>query len=374
LEKGDKLRLYHQIRYLSRQHEIILVSLAEQPFDKNLVKAMQEFCKEIYVIPHSKWTNYLNALLGLLRGLPVNIGYFVNSATRRKIHAIIEKTRPDGIYVQLVRMAPYISDQSAAEMSIDLMDAFSLRLQRRSKQAGPLMSRFWKIEEKLLARQERRWTKLFGNRFIISDTDRTFLQNHGIKESIDILRNGVDTNFFRASDAEKMYDIVFVGNMSYHPNILAAHYLVTEIVPLLRERKPNLNILIAGANPTQTVLKLAEDGVEISGYVADIRAAYASARIFVAPIFVGSGVQNKILEAMAMEIPCVTSPQVAEAIGGIDDLVLQARNPEEYCHFIEKLLSDPDERLRMGKKSRRYIEEYLSWEICCKPLDKLNHS
>jgi sugar transferase (PEP-CTERM/EpsH1 system associated) len=374
LEKGDKLRLYHQIRYLSRTHEIILVSLAEQPFDKNLVKLMQEFCQEIYVIPHSTWNNYLHALLGLFRGLPVNIGYFVNNATRKKIHAIIEKTRPDGIYVQLVRMAPYVAGQNVAEMSIDLMDAFSLRLQRRSKQTGLLMAQLWRIEEKLISRQERRWAKSFDNRFIISDTDRNFLHDQGIRESIDLLRNGVDTQFFKPIEVEKKYHVVFVGNMSYHPNILAAQYLVTEIAPLLRESKPNLRILIAGANPTNAVWRLAGDGVEVSGYVADIRDAYASASIFVAPIFVGSGVQNKILEAMAMEIPCITSPQVIEAIGGIDNLVLQASNPEEYQSMIEKLLSDPEERINMGRKSRQYIKEYLSWEHCCKPLDKLNRA
>ncbi|MBK8504447.1 MAG: glycosyltransferase [Saprospiraceae bacterium] len=188
------------------------------------------------------------------------------------------------------------------------------------------------------------------------------------------MRNGVDTNFFRPTEIDKKYDLVFVGNMSYHPNILAAHYLVTEIAPLLREGLPSLSILIAGANPTHAVWKLAAEGVEVSGYVTDIRHAYASARIIVAPIFVGSGVQNKILEAMAMEIPCVTSPQVVEAIGGINDLVFQATNPEEYRNLIEKLLSEPGERLKMGKKSRQYIEEHLSWEICCKPLDKLNHA
>ncbi|MCB0686863.1 MAG: glycosyltransferase [Saprospiraceae bacterium] len=372
LEKGDKLRLFHQIRYLAHRHQIILVSLAEEPFDQSLVKPMQEFCEEIYVIPHRRNKNMLNAILGLTRGLPANIGYFYSPSTKRKIDGIIEKTRPDFIYVQLIRMAPYIKHRRSIDMAIDYMDAFSLRVQRRASQSGYLLNFLWQIEAFLIKRQERRFADWFRYHFIIAETDQKFLHEEQLVPSMTLLKNGVDTLFYRPRIGHQKYDIVFVGNMSYHPNILAAEYLVRKIFQPFQKRRPDLTLLIAGADPAPTVIQLAGNGVVISGYMDDIREAYASGRVFVAPIFAGSGMQNKILEAMSMEIPCITSYQVINAIGSVENLIFGAMIPDEYIEHLARLLDNEDERKLVGKRSRQFIVENFSWDVCCGPLDKLN--
>lgn len=334
---------------------------------------MQEYCREIYVIPLDRRVNLFNAAWGLWQGLPLNIGYFYSRATKRKIDGIIEKTRPDLIYVQLLRMAPYVRSRSAQEMSIDYMDAFSLRVLRRAKQSNIFVKFLWAIEAKLLERQEKTYAKQFKNRFIIANTDRLFLEQRKLVEDLTVLRNGVDTVFFQPKPiVEKEFDLVFVGNMSYHPNILAAEYLVEEIAPLLRKAYPGLKVLIAGADPVPGVKKLASDEVVVSGYMKDIREAYGAGKIFVAPIFAGSGMQNKILEAMAMELPCVTTPQVIDAIGGIEKLVCSAANSGEFVSHLLELLRNKKMRIELGKLSREYIVKNLSWEASCSPLDKLN--
>lgn len=374
LEKGDKLRLYHQIKYLSRQHDIILVSLTEKPFDQTLVKSMQKYCREIYVVPHDRRGNMLNALGGLWYGLPVNVGYFYNRSTHRKIDGIIEKTRPDLIYVQLLRMAPYVRDIRSIDMAIDYMDAFSLRVLRRARQSSWITGLLWRLEARLLERQERKAAHRFKQRFIIADTDRIFLRDSGIKEPFSVIKNGVDTDFYRPDvTATREFDIVFVGNMSYHPNILAAEYLVQVIGEHLRNLRPDLRILIAGADPVPAVRNLAGNHVVVSGFMPDIRKAYASGKVFVAPIFAGSGMQNKILEAMAMELPCVTTPQVIDAIGGVADLIYAAGDKEDFVRHLVRLLDDTGEREETGRRSREHIIKYLSWEACCRPLDKLNN-
>lgn len=372
LEKGDKLRLYHQIRYLSKSHEIILVSLAEKPFDRTLVKELQVFCQEIYVIPHDRWQNWLNALRGLFYGMPVNVGYFFMHSTQRKIEAIIEKTRPDAIYIQLLRMVPYVKNQQVIDLHLDYMDAFSLRVLRRSQQTPGILGWLWKLEAKLLIRYERTVANRFKNRFVIAHTDKAFLKDHGVKQYIDVLPNGVDTGFFQVQgNVDKIYDLVFVGNMSYHPNILAAQYLVNEVARPLRKKITNLKILIAGADPDERVKKLQCDWVTISGFMSDIRMAYESGKIFVAPIFVGSGIQNKILEAMSMELPCITSPQVITAIGGIEEIIFGADDPQKFQVLIERLLQDEMQLVQAGKKARAHLVQYFDWASCCKPLDKL---
>lgn len=372
LEKGDKLRLYHQIRYLSQSHQIILVALTEEPFDRLLVNKLQEYCREVYVIPHEKWRSMFQAVWGLLYGMPVNVGYFFRETTRRKIEAIIEKTQPDAIYVQLMRMAPYVKNVHSAELSLDFMDAFSLRVLRRAQQSSAITGWLWKMEAQLLKRYERLSANMFRHRFVIAPGDKHFLEEHGISGPLDILPNGVDTDFYQVrKTGEKPYDLVFVGNMSYHPNVLAAQYLVSKIGIPLRRNLTNLRILIAGANPTEVVRKLQNDWVTVSGFLPDIREAYEAGKIFVAPIFVGSGVQNKILEAMAMELPCITSGQVVDAIGGIQEMVLSAETPSQFHKHIENLLSDPGQCLDLGRKSRAHIVRYFDWETCCRPLDKL---
>jgi sugar transferase (PEP-CTERM/EpsH1 system associated) len=374
LEKGDKLRLYHQIRYLARFHEVTLLSLAEKPFDQDLLKAMKPYCKEIYVIPHSRWTNMLNAFLRIGQGMPVNIGYFYRGSTRRKIEAIIERVRPEGIFVQLARMAPYIDNKNSIPKYIDYMDAFSLRVTRRTVHSRWPLSWLWLLEARLLRRFERKISLDYVKRFVISRTDQEHLQAIGV-HSLDILANGVDTEYFKKENQEDQdYDLVFVGNMSYHPNILAAKYLVEKIAEPLRRSRPDLKVLIAGAEPSKEVLALASSHVTISGYVPDIRSAYRRGKIFLAPIFAGSGLQNKILEAMAMGLPCITSVQVAEAIGAPSQVVLTGKEAKEFVRLAEILLDDANRRKEISEQGRTYVEMNFAWHSCCAPLAKLDQN
>lgn len=332
---------------------------------------MQPYCDEIYVIPHSRNVNFFNAMRGLWSGLPVNVGYFFSPSTARKINGIIEKIKPDYIYVQLLRMAPYVQNIRSIDMAIDYMDAFSLRVMRRSRQSGLFLNLLWSLEAKLIARQEKSVAPRFKNRFIIAETDGDYLQREKIVNQLTLLKNGVDTEFYVPRDIPKKYDIVFVGNMSYHPNIIAAEYLVEHIVIPMRKKWQSLKVLIAGADPVASVRQLSGNGVEVSGFIEDIRDAYASGKIFVAPIFAGSGMQNKILEAMSMQLPCITSTQVIEAIGDVTNLLFKADDATEFIEHIERLLLNEAERQHVGMKCRKYIEQHLSWDVSCEPLNQL---
>jgi glycosyltransferase involved in cell wall biosynthesis len=173
----------------------------------------------------------------------------------------------------------------------------------------------------------------------------------------------VDMDFFHPTDHRKPYDLVFTGNMGYPPNINAAEYLVNQILPLVMKRKPDVRLLIAGANPNVRVMVLKSPHVEVSGWVPDMRECYAAARIFVAPMQLGTGLQNKLLEAMAMKIPCITSPlanQALQAENGKEILV--AATPAEYSDHIMTLLGNPALANSIAENGHGFVLRNYSWE------------
>ncbi len=374
LEKGDKLRLFHQVEFLARHHHVILVALETKPFQEALVGELRPYCKEIYVIPVNRISHTLQAGRNILRGMPVNVGYFYSEGIRKKIGAIVEKTRPDAIYVQLIRMAGYVSDLPSIPKIIDYMDAFSLRIMRRADHTGGAQSLLWKMEAKWLRRFEKKVAPYFDRRFVIASSDQDHLQQLGVRD-LEILPNGVDTDYFKPNGRlEQTFDIVFVGNMSYHPNIWACQILIDQIAVPLRQTYTGLSVLIAGADPEASILDLTNDWITVESNLPDIRTAYSRGKIFVAPIHSGSGMQNKILEAMAMAVPCVTSSQVVEAIGAPAEVIYTADQPAQYLGVIKLLLDDPVLRKDIGIRARQYAEKQYNWASCSAPLvEALDH-
>ncbi|NND04864.1 MAG: glycosyltransferase [Saprospiraceae bacterium] len=371
LEKGDKLRLYHQLKYLARDHEVFLISLADEEIEEKWQRDIESFCQKTYIFSQSYAQHVFNALRGLCLGMPVNVGYFYQPSIKRRIHQLVGEIDPTAIYVQLIRMVPYVKDLQVPFMGIDYMDSFSLRIQRRVELGG-LTSLFWRLEKAMLTRFELSCAKYFDSKFIISDVDKQHLESQGI-DGLTLLRNGVDIEYYRVDQdrkAQKEYDILLVGNMSYHPNILAAKYLVEQIAVPLRRKLPNLKLLIAGASPSPQVTRLQNDWIHVTGYMPDIRDAYANARIFVAPIFAGSGLQNKILEAMAMGLPCVTSSLVNDSICAPAEAVREANDPAAFIDAVWSLLQHGDLD-KYGNVGRAFVKEHFGWEGCSVPLKNL---
>lgn len=364
------MRLYHQIRYLSSSHEIILVSLAQKPFDSGLLNALKKYCTEIYVLPFGRLSAIKNTAMGLLRGLPVNVGYFYNRSLRQRVESIIEKTRPDAIFVQLIRMVPYVRNLLSIPMALDYMDSFSLRSKRRGEKSSMLGGLFWYLESKLLQNYERKANGWFEIKYAIAKLDASLLEDAGI-DGLNLLPNGIDTKYFDPHEvaASKEYDLVFVGNMSYHPNIVAVRYLIEKIARPLREDLPNLKVLLAGAAPAKEVLQFATNWITVTGHLDDIRTAYASARVFVAPIFTGSGMQNKILEAVAMKLPCITTPQVIDGIGLPTQYLYSATTAKEFRKKILDIYRNGKDGMKGD--ARKYIVEHYDWNTACKSLELL---
>lgn len=366
LEKGDKLRLFHQLRLLSTQYDITLCSIVEQQPTAQEKSEVLKYCKNIYILKISIWRIAFHLFIAIFSGLPMQIAYFYDKKIEHNLLKIIKKEEPDVIFCQLIRCASYVQNlPSRTPKVLDYMDAFSSGLFRRAAYSKNYIIKFLlTFEAKRLARFEEKAFAWFDAHTIISTQDAEAL-TFASKQKIQVVPNGVVTDFFK-NDAAKTpnYDLIFVGNLGYAPNIEAAKLLVKNILPIIENRlNRKIRLLICGARPSASVLALQNERVRVLPNVSDIRTAYSAGRVFVAPLFTGSGQQNKILEAMSMELPCVTTTLVNNAIGAaVGNTILVANTDEAFANAAIFLLENEATAQEMGKAARRFVLEKYAWE------------
>lgn len=362
LEKGDKLRLYYHIKHLSFEHQVVLISLYDNEVKNEDIEHIREFVSELYLFKLSKLTIAKNLLKAFFSKLPFQVHYFFDKAIKKDIDDIIKKENPDIIYNQLIRTAEYTKYLDYFKV-IDYMDSFSEGMRKRIKTSFFPFNILYKEEYKRLKRYESDIFAYFQKHLIISEQDKNIFEKK-IREKLIILPNGVNTQYFSPMRVNKKYDIGFVGNMGYRPNILATVFLANSILPALKKENKNIKVLIAGARPAWRVKKLQDKNIDVSGWIEDIRVAYSEIKVFVSPIFTGIGQQNKILEAMAMEIPVITTSTVNNAIGAEDGKnILIADNKDEFYYSIAKILHDPILAQSIGDEARQFILENYNWDI-----------
>lgn len=362
LEKGDKLRAYHLLKALAARHEVYLFALSDKPVAADDVAALETFCKAV------RWHRLTKAGIAgqvasaFFSGRPLQAGYFYHPAAHRALKAFAAEVQPDHLYFQLVRTARYAEGMPPVPKTLDYMDAFAQGMARRALRSyGPLRW-LWQMEAGRLARMEQDVFGQFALHTVISAQDRSYI-HHPDRDQIRVLTNGIDLKAFtpRPSTAKDI-DLIFTGNMSYPPNVLAAEYLVQKVLPLLLPTYPNLRLALAGTNPHKRVRALAGPQVEVTGWVDEISAYYARARVLVAPMEIGAGLQNKLLEALAVGLPCLTSRMAQQAMDKATALfVLTADNPQDYAAQIASLLDNPSVCEELGKQGRAYVEAHHNW-------------
>lgn len=370
LDKGDKLRLYHQLCHLKDHFEICLCSLNDTNIDEKAANELKAITDDLHIIKLSKWKIYFNSLLGLLGRKPIQVHYFYQSKVHRRVKKIIDDYKPDFIYCQLIRTAEYVKDFHDINKTIDYQDAFSKGVERRIENEKLLKS-FYRSEHKRLLKYENVIYDYFEHHTIISEEDRNFIF-HEKRQYINIIPNGIDTDFFTPDENEKKFDLLFVGNMSYAPNVDSVKYIVNEILPIVWKANPKVNLLIAGANPNAEVLKLSSEKVKVSGWLNDIRDAYSQAKIFIAPMRIGSGLQNKLLEAMSMQLPCITSSlanRPLKATHGTHAVI--CKNTEDYAHAVINLLVSEELSTQLAINGREFVKNQFSWESEVNKLAKI---
>lgn len=371
LEKGDKLRAFNQIKHLSKKHEIILFALNDHPLHKDAIGTLKSYCSEIKIINLSGFTLFCNLIQSFFKGHPFQVGYFYSNKGQKEIDALVKKHKPDHIYCQLIRTAEYVKKYPDIPKTIDYMDVFSKGMERRSYTAPFYLKPIFRMEYHRLLRYEHHIFDYFRNKVIISEQDRSLIPHPKNKE-ISVISNGVDTDYFKPVERKKEFELLFNGNMNYPPNVESVEYLVKNILPLVLKKYPNTRLLISGTSPSQKVYTLRSRSVFVTGWTNDIRENFSKSKILVAPMQISIGLQNKLLEAMAMKIPCITSSLANNALGAEKGKsILVADKPEEYAEHIITLLENEEIAKEIAMNAYNFILQNYNWESTTNKLERI---
>lgn len=372
LEKGDKLRAYHQLIELSKHFQVHLCTLSDISIRKQWITNIKQYCKTLDIIPLTRASIYFNTPSAYFSKLPLQVGYFLNKNALKQVQLLINQYQPDHIYAQLVRTSEYVRHIKNIPKTLDYQDAFSKGIERRIRKANfPLLPAL-KYEFNALKKYERDIFSDFDHKTIISEHDQQHI-DHPDRLTIQVIPNGVNTEYYYPQDIDKKHELVFVGNMNYEPNIAAVQYSAKYIMPELIKRMPSVKFLVSGASPSQQILRLNSKNILVSGWIDDIRHSYATSKIFLAPMQTGIGLQNKILQAMAMKLPTICS-QIAnnslQAEPGKE--VIVANSPQEYVDSIIALLRDEELYKKISENGYNYVLDNFNWEKVTQPLiDKI---
>lgn len=371
LEKGDKLRAFHQLKEFSRHFTVHLHCISDENKEPQEIAILKEFCSSVHIYNLPRWVSYLQTLLALFSSKPLQIGYFYSYRIHQKIKKSLRSTPPDHVFCQLIRCAEYVKDYHQCPKTIDYMDAFSKGVERRIPLAPWYLRWAFRLENERLRRYESRVFDYFEIQTIISEQDRDCIR-HPNKNQMLCIPNGVDASFFdeKYVTTEKEFDLVFVGNLSYPPNIEAIKFITEDIRLELNKLDIQPKILIAGANPysgleekLNTIPK-----VNLQTWVENIKWAYSSGKIFVAPMFIGTGLQNKLLEAMALGVPCITTSLANNALKADEkEEIRLANSAVEFAQTIQDLLH-ANSSDQVGVSGRAFVAKMFQWEGVSRPL------
>jgi len=370
LEKGDKLRAFYQIKELSKYHDIYLVAMQDAPLHPDALEQIEPYCKEIHLLRLSLFSKCAGIIRAFLKGLPMQCGYFFSSRAKRKIQKLIRTIYPDHIYCFMVRMAEYVKKYKDCHKTLDYQDVLSIGMKRRAEKAPAWKKLLFLYEYQALKRYEKNIFSHFTNKTIITSIDRDLIP-HPQKQYIQVIPNGVDFDKFNYQKKNKQYDLIFAGNMSYPPNVNAVLFLVKSIFPKLLVNFPNLKLCICGANPASAIKILESNNIHVTGWVNEMSEYYALSEIFIAPMQLGTGLQNKLLEAMAMKLPCVTSPLAGKPLEGAKNAFLICNTIEEYVEAVSKLLTDNTFYQTVAENGYQFVKTHYDWEEVGKKLEEV---
>ena len=368
IEKGDKLRTYYLLKSLHKTHDLYLISLSEETISEGQLNEIKAFTKEIHLFTLSKIGKYFRLIWGLFNSKPLQVNYFTSFKKKRKIEDLLELIKPDHIICQLIRSAEYVKNYHDCPKTIDYMDALSKGMERRINKVNWTSKFIFQLEARRLKDYERRIFNYFEFQTIISKQDRDYISHPDQKKML-VMANGIDDHYFEALKVEKKYDLVFVGNLNYPPNIDAINYLVKEILPSL----PHLKFLISGANPSKSLLLQLDSipNITITGWVDDIRESYLQGKILIAPMQIGTGMQNKILEAMALGVPSITTTLANNAIMAThQETIWVADTRESIILGIETLLSNEAMYEKIKGNAKEFVRERYNWNTIIQDLSK----
>jgi sugar transferase (PEP-CTERM/EpsH1 system associated) len=375
-KRGGKIRPFNMIRHLARSHEVTVATLARSPQERADAQELRRYCDDLHVGHLSglgAWARF--GFFGLT-GRPATFGYFYSPALYRTVQYLLATRGFDAILVHCSSMGPYVAGHDGCRKVMDFGDADSEKWLEYAETAPMPVSWAFRAEGNRVRATERRLGEQFDAGSVNTPSERDVLAAY-VRSPLTVIPNGVDLEYFLPSrPSGPGYipgRIVFTGNMSYRPNVDAVQHFAAEILPRIRHEIPDIQFYIVGMDPSAAVRRLADgDRVVVTGRVDDVRPYLDSAAVAVAPLRVARGLQNKVLEAMAMRVPVVASPTAFAGISGVAgrDLLVAAQ-PEEFSSAVVTLLRDPAAREHFAAAGLMCVRTNHNWSQLLERLEDL---
>jgi sugar transferase (PEP-CTERM/EpsH1 system associated) len=372
-KRGGKIRPFNIIRHLSRTHEVTVASLVRSEEEAAEGAGLAAHCAGYEMRRVSDPIQALRMLARLPTATPSSFGFFHSPRLARRIGALAATRRFDLAFVHCSSVARYVEDLPVPKI-LDFGDMDSQKWLEYARFKPFPLSLGYRLEGAKLEGEEKRLARRFDMCTATTRGEWETLEGYGTGTPSDWFPNGVDGEYF--SPVDERYDpdtISFVGRMDYYPNQECMFDFCARILPALQAKRPNLKLAIVGADPSPAVRRLGRlPGVDVTGSVPDVRPYVRRSALMVAPLNIARGTQNKILEAMAMGVPVITSRVAA---GGVDALdrthFLVAATPHDYIAAILRVIEDPAERSRLARAGRERMLSHHAWSVSMQRLDRV---
>ncbi|QHE76724.1 TIGR03087 family PEP-CTERM/XrtA system glycosyltransferase [Hydrogenophaga sp. PBL-H3] len=377
--KGDKVRSYHLLRHLLQRHRVFLGTFIDDPDDEQHLPTLKALCPDLHVERIVPRTAKLKSLAGLLTGEALTLAYYRSAGMQQWVQAMANQHNLQASVVFSSAMAQYAQPLAPqVPMLVDFVDVDSAKwTQYAPAHRWPLSMLYRREGQRLLAYEREVAAQARRSYFVTPNETALFVsQAPECRDKVQSLSNGVDADFF-ASDPQRPSPfapdeqaVVFTGAMDYWPNIDGVSWFVAEMLPRLRAHWPRARFYIVGRSPTAQVQALAGEHVVVTGTVPDVRPYLQHAAAVVAPLRVARGIQNKILEAMAMQQAVITVNSCADAIGATPEQgLLRAETPDGFVQALQPLLDIPGHAAEVGLRARAYVERGFSWQAHLSGID-----
>ncbi|MCK5506201.1 MAG: TIGR03087 family PEP-CTERM/XrtA system glycosyltransferase [Thermodesulfovibrionia bacterium] len=371
--KGDKIRSFNEVKYLSRNHDISLAFLIDNKNDMQFIDELEKYCRTIdYDVINPKWQK-VKSLPYLLSEKPLTVPYFYSKKLQNAIDKRLSTTEFDVIFVFSSPMAEYVLKSKVKtgkrmRLIMDFVDVDSDKWRMYAEHSHFPGSFLYRKEWKSLMKYEKEVGELFDLSLFVSDNEVALYKSFAPDVKTVSIPNGVDFDYFSvgkpgSGEWHGKNVLLFTGAMDYFPNEDAVLYFSREIWPDVREKLPDSIFYVVGGKPSKRLRALSENnsGIVVTGYVPDVREYFQKADLFVAPLRIARGLQNKVLEAMAAGIPVVARPEAVQGLSSPNGCVLISKSESEFVNSIIEILNDSEKRKKQIHNAGEYIHKYHNW-------------
>jgi sugar transferase (PEP-CTERM/EpsH1 system associated) len=376
--KGDKVRSYHLLKHLVARHRVFVGTFIDDAEDEGHVDTLRALCAGLHVSRLHPARARIGSLAGLWEGQALTLRYYRDAALQRWVHDTVRRERIDAVVVFSSSMAQYAQGLSLPIL-VDFVDLDSAKWTAYAAHHRWPMSWLYRREGEQLLAYERAVAARSARSFFVTEKEAALFRSLA-PESVrtcEAMSNGVDADYFAPDPARVSpfagdeVPVVFTGAMDYLPNVDAATWFAAEVLPRLRRDWPALRFHIVGRNPSSAVSALASEAVNVTGTVPDVRPYLQHAAVVVAPLRLARGIQNKILEAMAMGRPVVASRNCAEPIAARRGIELRdAVDADGFVREIDALLRSPARAAALGMAGRARVQQDYSWDAHLSAFDR----